>query len=211
MKTPTRRGFTLLEVIIALGILAVSVMILVETQAGALLMSTDADRMITATMLAEEKLLEAQLTLEREGWSTQDIEESGNFDDFGSEDFRGGALNVDMEDQFEGFQWAYTVRKIDLNIPTDLGSMTGDLSEGGYFGDRDVSAAQETQPDLTDLGISPDMITEYLGDYIREVRVIVWWGDNEDEVDQVELVTHVINPTGAIIEGGGNPNGDSDQ
>ena len=208
----SRRGFTLLEVIIALGILAVSVMILVETQAGALFMSNDADRMATATFLADEKMMEAQLTLEREGWTSQDVEEDGDFDDFGDEDFRGDVLNVDLDGQFEDFHWAYTVRKIDLTIPTDLGGMTGDLADNGYFGAGvDTESAQQNQPDLTDLGISPDMITEYLGDYIREIRVLVWWGDNEDGVDQVELVTHVINPTGAIIEGGGDPNGNSDQ
>ena len=60
---------------------------------------------------------------------------------------------------------------------------------------------QENQsPDITDMGVSPDMITEYLSDYIRELRVLVWWGKNEDETDQVELLTHVINPTGIVTE-----------
>lgn len=100
-----RTGFTLLEVVIALGILAVSVMILVETQAGALMMSTDADRMQTATYLAEEKMLEAQLYLEREGWGSQDIEEEGDFEEFGNEEFRGGFLQLDLEsDQYEDFK-----------------------------------------------------------------------------------------------------------
>jgi hypothetical protein len=44
------------------------------------------------------------------------------------------------------------------------------------------------------------MISEYLGAYIREVRVLVWWGENEDSVDQVELLTHIINPSGAVSE-----------
>jgi prepilin-type N-terminal cleavage/methylation domain-containing protein len=195
----SRSGFTLLEVVIALAILAVSVMILVETQAGALLMSTDADRMQTATYLAEEKMMEAQLMLEREGWGSQDIEEEGDFEDFGEEDFRGGSIQLDMEStQYDDFKWAYTIREINLDIPSNLGDMAGDLSEGGYFGERDTEEFQGSQPDLTDLGISPDMISEYLGAYIREVRVIVWWGDNEDELDQVELLTHVINPTGVV-------------
>jgi prepilin-type N-terminal cleavage/methylation domain-containing protein len=197
----SRTGFTLLEVVIALGILAVSVMILVETQAGALMMSTDADRMQTATYLAEEKMLEAQLYLEREGWGSQDIEEEGDFEDFGDEEFRGGSLQLDMEsDQYEDFKWAYTIREINLEIPSNLGDMAGDLSEGGYFGERDTEEFEGGQPDLTDLGISPDMISEYLGAYIREVRVIVWWGENEDSVDQVELLTHIINPSGAVSE-----------
>ena len=33
-------------------------------------------------------------------------------------------------------------------------------------------------------------------------RVRVWWGDNEEENDQVELTTHIINPTGVVTEGG---------
>ena len=195
------QGFTLLEVVIALAILAVSVMILIETQAGALLMSTDADRMSTATMLAQEKMIEAHLVLEREGWGSQDIEEEGDFDDFGEEDFRGDALRIEIDsDQYEDFHWAYTIRKIDLEIPTDLGGMAGDLSDGGYFGEQEQenSSLSNQQMDLSDLGISTEMITEYLGDYIREVRVLVWWGDNEDGVDQVELLTHIINPSGVV-------------
>lgn len=203
---PSSRGFTLLEVVIALSILAVSVMILVETQAGSLLMSTDADRLSTATYLAEEKMMEALLTLEQTGWTSMDVEEEGDFDDFGSEDFRDGSLRLDLEEQYEGFQWAYTVRKIELNLPTDIGGAAGDLAGSGYWGEGNEDAASDTQLDLTDLGISQDQITEYLGDFIREVRVRVWWGENEEGLDQVELTTHVINPTGAIVEGGGDPN-----
>jgi len=202
--SPQRRGFTLLEVVIALAILAVSVMILVETQAGALFMSTDADRISTATYLAEEKMMEALLELEREGWTSMDVEETGDFDDFGSEDFRGDALRLDLDGQHEGFKWAYTVKKIELNIPTDLGGAAGELAGNGYWGDSNQDAGQDAQMDLTDIpGFNPDMITEYLGDYIREVRVLIWWGENEDGVDQVELTTHVINPSGAITERGG--------
>jgi hypothetical protein len=146
-------------------------------------------------------MLEAQLYLEREGWGSQDIEEEGDFEEFGNEEFRGGSLQLDLEsDQYEDFKWAYTIREINLEIPSNLGDMAGDLSEGGYFGERDTEEFEGGQPDLTDLGISPDMISEYLGAYIREVRVIVWWGENEDSVDQVELLTHIINPSGAVSE-----------
>jgi prepilin-type N-terminal cleavage/methylation domain-containing protein len=207
-----RRAFTLLEVVIALSILTVGVMVLVETQAGALLMSTEADRISTATYLAEEKMMEALLTLERDGWTSQEIDEDGDFDDFGDEDFRGGVLpSMDLEDLYEDFRWAYTVQKIELNLPPDLGGAAGDLAGNGYWGEGNEGAASDTQMDLTDLGISQDQITEYLGDYIREVRVLVWWGDNEEGTAQVELTTHIINPTGAIVEGGGDPNAEVEQ
>ena len=206
-----RAGFTLLEVIIALAILVMALTILVESQGSAAYMVRDADKVRLATVLAEEKMVEALLILEFEGWTAQDIEESGDFDNFGSEDFRGTGMSPDFETNLNDFKWAYTVRKIEFTLPTDLGGMTDDLMDGGYFGE---SASEQysqndnpNQMDLGDIGISPDMISEYLADYIREVRVLVWWGDNEDKDDQVELLTHVINPSGVVSEDGQNAAG----
>ena len=58
------------------------------------------------------------------------------------------------------------------------------------------------QMDLSDVGVSGDMISEALSPYIREGRVLVWWGENEDETDQVELVTHIVNPSGQVTPAG---------
>ena len=203
MKTG-RTGFTLLEVIIALGILAGAMVVLVDTQAMAVLSTTEADRLIVATNLAQEKMAEVQLVLEREGFGEQDIEEDGDFDDFGAEDFRGDDLHLNLNPgDVDGYQWAYTVRKIELTFPTDLGGMAGDLAGSGYYGEEkgnemDVGGGM----DLGDLGFSPDMVSDHLAKFIREVRVLVWWGENEDETDQVELTSHIINPTGVVSEGG---------
>ena len=51
------------------------------------------------------------------------------------------------------------------------------------------------------MGVQPDMITDMLRPYIREVRVMVWWGAEAPDPDKpcedcVELVTHVCNPSG---------------
>jgi prepilin-type N-terminal cleavage/methylation domain-containing protein len=203
LPASARRAFTLLEVVIALGILAVGTMVLVDSQATALWMTVDGGRTATASRLAHEKMMEVQLQVEREGFGEADLEEEGSFDDFGDEDFRGESLRLDLGEELSDFHWAWTVRKIDLTLPTDMGGMKDELVGNGYYGDQ-ASEAMEQQEDatagfdLTDLGITPDMITEYLGNYIREVRVVVWWGENEDETDQVELVTHVINPSGVV-------------
>lgn len=199
-----RQGFTLLEVIIALGILAGAMVVLVDNQAMAVLSTQEAGRLTVATGLAQEKMMEVQLLLEREGFGEQDIEEDGDFDDFGEEDFRGDDLhlNQDSED-LKDFKWAYTVRRIELSFPTNLGDMAGDLAGNGYFGDEKGSEMDVGgTPDLGDMGISPTMISDHLAGFIREARVRVWWGDNEDETDQVELTTHIINPTGVVKEGG---------
>ena len=201
----TRRGrqdgFTLLEVIIALGVLAVGLMVLVDSQSTAVLMSLESDEITVATMLAEEKMMEAQLIVETEGFGESDIEEDGDFTEFGNEQFRGESLHLDLGEDLDDYRWAYTIRKIDLTIPTDVGGVADQLAGTGYFPEEKTEQMDTTSGfDLTDIGITPDMLTDYLGNFVREVRVLVWWGENEDGVDQVELTSHVINPTGAITE-----------
>ena len=200
--TRSRRGFNLIEITIALAILVLALSILVENQGFAAYMTRDAERIRIATMLAEEKLIEAQLQLELDGWTTSDVDEDGDFDDFGSEEFRGSGVNLDYDDFLDDYKWAYTVRKIEMNMPADMGSMTDDLMGSGYFGDQSQNEdVQNNQMDLGDIGISSDMITEYLSDYIREVRVMVWWNEDYEETgDYVEILTHVVNPSGVVTD-----------
>jgi prepilin-type N-terminal cleavage/methylation domain-containing protein len=201
-RSYSERGFSLIEITIALSILVLALSILVENQGFAAFMTRDAEKIRIATMLAEEKMIEAQLHLELEGWKTSDIDEDGDFDDLGSEEFRGSGSNLDLDDEFEDYKWAYTIRKIEMNMPADMGGMMDDMMGSGYYGDQSQNeAVQDNQMDLGDIGISSDMITEYLSDYIREVRVMVWWEEDfEESGDYVELLTHVVNPSGVVTD-----------
>ncbi len=197
----SRRAFTLLEVIIALAILAVGLTVLVSSQASAVMMTNETDRIRVATLLAHEKMNEAMLRVEAEGFSAQDIEEEGDFSGFGEEDFRGDQSgDMDVADAYEDFKWAYTIREIELDLP-DLGGAVDTLGGSGYFPN---AAEQNATPSLDESMISsflsPDMIASQLSPYLREVRVLVWWGENEDETDQIELLTHAINPSGQIAD-----------
>ena len=205
----SRRAFTLLEVVIAIGILSVTLLVLVQSQATAVFMTVDGRKVSTATMLADEKMQEVILTLEREGWTSQDIDEDGDFEEYGAEDFRGEDANIETD--LEDFKWAYTVRRIEMNIPTDLSGTADTLADGGGLGEQ---AQQEGLGDMgLDLsmipGFSPDMLMDQLSGFMREVRVRVWWGENEEGEDQVEFVHHVINPTGVVtnVEDGGSSGG----
>jgi general secretion pathway protein I len=208
-----RAGFTLLEVMIALGILVTAMLVLMNAQGSSVLMAVDAQRSTMATMLAEEKMKEIMLNLEHEGWTDQDIDEEGNFEDYGKEDFRGDVVSVDLTEGLEDYRWAYTVRKIELTIPPDMGGMAEQLVGSGYYGSEKTEAMQESdklqdasgQMDISQF-ISPEQMSEYLSGYLREVRIRVWWGENEDEDDQVELVHHVVNPTG-MVKSTGDENG----
>lgn len=91
-----------------------------------------------------------------------------------------------------------------MTLPGDVMGTAGELAQGGYWGEQseeaqEQQASQSAGFDLSDIpGFNPEQITEYLSNYIREVRVVVWWGENEDETDQVEITTHAINPSGIV-------------
>jgi len=212
------RGFTLVEVMVALAILVGALYVLVDSQAQALLSTREAGRMLTATMLAREKMDEVLVQVELDGFGDTDFEEEGDFADFGAaSDLQDLDLDLDFGDEYSDYHWAWTVRQIDLALGGggDLGGMADGLAGEGYWGEQatdeersevlgdKATGTQDQQRDLSDIGVSPDMIGEMLGNYIREVRVVVWWGDEEDGTEQVELVTHVINPFGVVVPGGG--------
>ena len=184
-----RAGFTLLEVVIALAILAIGLTVLVSSQSQAVVMATETDKIRVATLLAQEKMNQALVQVETDGFvEGQDIDEEGDFSDFGAEDFRGTeGLDVELGDEFE--------------LP-DLGGAVDTLGANGFFGQGEdqstdkQNVAPNVSQDMLGSFLSPDMISQQLSPYMREVRVLVWWGDDEDETDRVELLTHVINPTG---------------
>ena len=55
---------------------------------------------------------------------------------------------------------------------------------------------------MSAMGITDDLITETLGQFIREVRVRVYWAVDVETSEKrgkiVEIVTHVISPKGAF-------------
>ena len=204
-----RRAFTLLEVVIALSILAVGMTVLLQTQATAVVMTSEADKVRVGTLLAQDKMAECQLYVEKNGFSSDDINEEGDFADYGAEDFRADAGDIDLAESLAEYRWAYTIRQIELTMPDDLTGTATDLMGQGYWGDDVEEGATaelgEESLDLGDMGLSSDMVTDQLSSYIREVRVFVWWSEEQDEdgnyIDSVELVTHVINPSGFVVSG----------
>lgn len=200
--TNPRAGFTLLEVVIALAILAVALVVLIDTEAAAVLSTQDGDRLLTASRLAEQKMSDVMLQLEEKGFTSADQEEAGDFEGWGEE----GEFGDDLEfgDTFADYQWAWVIRKVDLQVG-DLAGAADQLTQlgGGLSSEQQESAGAEGR-DLGDVGLQPDMISELLAPYIREVRVVVWWGEEPDLgepcQDCVELVTHAINPSGDIAD-----------
>ncbi|MFT4625043.1 MAG: prepilin-type N-terminal cleavage/methylation domain-containing protein [Myxococcota bacterium] len=206
----SRRAFSLLEVMVALGILVVSLTILIETQSNAVQMTAESEQIIVATDLAVAKFNEANLRVESDGFQIGDIEERGDFSDFGDE-----ATNLEFGQSLEKFKWEYSISEIDLDLAGDIATMASEMDTTGMFGAAgDAGGGDPAGGAMGNLGalMSGDAITQMLGPYIREVRVRVWWGDDSDDAedrgDEVFITGHVVNPTGVLsLEQGAPPLG----
>lgn len=185
-----------MEVMLAVVILVFALAVLVEAQGTAAQETLLADKLITATQLAQEKLTEVRMMVENEGFPPDDVTEKGDFDDFGTE-----VLNVEFEG-LDDYHWEYLVSKVDLQAAGDLTSTANNMMQG--FGDASAGPATQQLPDLSQFGVSSDSIAEMLDPFIREARVRVWWGTNDpDEADErgdlVVLTTHIIQPNANVL------------
>jgi general secretion pathway protein I len=204
----SRRGFSLLEVMVALAILVVALGILVETESTAAMMTLEAERVLTATDLANAKMSEAMLYMEEEGFQNSQVYESGDFDEWGDDAIQGSDFARELED----YHWEYWISEIDLQLAGDLAGMASELQTSGAFGGSTAPANGDIAGDagaqgggmdaLGALGMNSEMITQMLTPFIREVRVRVWWGKDSEKAEEdgtdVVVVSHTVNPTGVV-------------
>jgi len=188
----TAKGFTLLEVLVALAILAISVMVLIDAQTAAVKMREQGDEMIVGTLLARDVMTLVELRMEKEGFGELTISEEG---DFREEEYL---------DAFEDFHWEYEVSRVELDIGRILqmvNQLMGMAEDEGAVEDESMLTGGFS---LDSLGLDPTMFTDELSKYIRAVRVRVYWcedGARDEGIcgpDEVVLVTHIVNPTGRV-------------
>lgn len=205
-----RRGFSLLEVMVALAILTVSLVILVETQSSAVVLTREAERVVTATDLAKMKLSEVIFRIEEEGFQQADVYEHGEFDDLGEE-----LLDAEFGSELEDYHWEYSIAEVDISGIGDAATAMNDLEGeesggggllgmlgGGESAPSDNTAESPMSQMMGAMGFGPEQISDMLGPFMREVRVRVWWGESSKEAEkegfEVVVVSHVINQAGAI-------------
>jgi hypothetical protein len=127
------------------------------------------------------------------------VYEFGEFDELGDD-----LLDMEFGKDLEEYHWEYLISEVDIEMLGDLASAAQGLPGAGGEGDAEMGGPGAGSPleALGALGIGPDMIAEFLGPYVREVRVRVWWGEDseksEEDGQEVVLTTHVINPGGAV-------------
>ena len=83
-----RRGFTLLEVIIALAILGTSLMAIFEVSSQAIYAHVYAKKLTVATLLARSKMIDLEQEMYDKGFQLDDDEQAGDFSEEGWSSFK---------------------------------------------------------------------------------------------------------------------------
>lgn len=170
-----RSGFTLLEVLIALAILASALTILMGTMANAGQQAVFANELTTASMLARSKMVDLEYQLMEEGFTEGEQQFSGDFRDEGREDIK----------------WEATVRPVEIpegakeQFLAQINSqLFGEQSQGALQGNAAFSAML---PML--IGQIPEMVNN-IGRKVRRIDLHIefTFGGNTFPLDVVEYV-----------------------
>jgi general secretion pathway protein I len=118
------RGFTLLEVMISLAILAVSLVAISDLNGGAVAMHAYGRRATEATLLLRGKMLDIEDDLQKKGFSDFTDEQHGTFEDEGG----------------PGYTWSAEILKPDVQLdPAQLLNLLG--AGGGNAGPQGSSSS----------------------------------------------------------------------
>jgi len=203
-------GFTLLEVVIALAVLALSLMAIFDLNAGAVSMHAYTKKVTVASLLARSKMTDIEQELHDKGFPADDEERSGDFSDEGWSSFKWRAKLI--APKTTGVSTDQLLGAI-FNLPTGgeggdamagIASMFG--SPGGGQGGGPAAAAGPMA------GLAQAQMTQFLDQIsktVREVHLTVTWKDGK-QVESVDLVTHIVSlGPGSDRNGRAGPGGQS--
>jgi len=190
---------TLLECMIALVLVATTLMIVVESQYMAVDAMARGEKRDVATTLSRGLMTELEFIMQKEGFGEQELRERGDF----SDQAYGGL--------YDDYRWEYEVEMVELELPS-LGDLMGLATEG--MGDAAETAGIDTGGQgasndlaaLSGLGIDLSFLTDQMGTFLREARVRVCYEEGrarsgEIVEDCIELISHLVNPTGQVTAG----------
>lgn len=164
------RGFTLLEIMVAIGIMGLSLVTLIRAQARSIVMSQEAQQIIIASQLARVKLGDCTEDVEKLGFSHGNYAKQGDLSDFGRPEFI-----------WECYSYPYNVPMPSPDVvKKGVGSMKnrpGSLSQV-------EDAASMMAPFL-------GLMSKTLGDSIREVALVIRWKNGSYD-ESMRVVTHII-------------------
>jgi len=179
------RGFTLLEVMVALAILATTLVVLLQIITNNVRATNHAKMTTAATLLARSKMTDIEDSILENGFSTDTETDKGTFRD----------------QNFPSFRWESSIERIEL--PTDMKQLAQDQSS-------DSSKSKDPMQALTGMmgGLMSgfmDPIRVGLEESVRRVTVKVYWDEVGRRDLNFELVQFLTDPAklDAALTGGG--------
>lgn len=169
-RVAKQRGFSLLEVIIALSILCVSLVVLLQAQSAALDGAGRSRDMTVAALLLRSKMVDIEKKLFHDGFTLNTEEDEGDFRDEAHPDIK----------------WRSRISEVKLDI-SSLTSICGVLPQipgaTNKEPDKDDSKDQKVdcEQQLSNLGAMLEPFTEELGRSMRAVELRVSWPEGRYE------------------------------
>lgn len=197
-----RRGFTLLEVVIALAILATVLVAVFDVTSASMASHVYAKKLTVATMLARSKMVDLEQDLYDKGFPSDDDEDAGDFSEEGWPNIKWRAKIIAPKTQGLSPEQLFSAV---FNLP--LAGEEGD-AEGGEGGMAAMMAMFAGGGGKAPPGGAPgggllaaagggmmqqqfQMMTDQLTKAVREVRLTVTWKDGK-QTESIDLVTHVV-------------------
>lgn len=178
-------GFTLLEVLVALAILATSLTVIMGTIATSSQQAIYANKMTRIAELAKTKMIDLEYKLMEEGFEKQGQEFEGDFRDE-------GFSNVSWEAVSQPLEIPEDVQK-ELKAKVNAQLFGGKKSQGALTGNAAFSAML---PQL--IGIVPKMINR-IGKKVRRLNLIVYY-DFAGQRESVQVTQYVVSTSSSSFE-----------
>ena len=176
LSSSSTRGFTLLEVMVSLGILGVALLAIGDLNGGAVRMHSYAKSLTLATQLARGKLLDVQQQLRKDGLSDFSKEYHGDFDEEGHAEIKWKALVIKPE--------------IDVDPQQLLDLASAGLGVGGEGAQASPLAAGGALSGV--LSTQLKAMTEAVKQSVREVKLTVTWKGFRGAEETFDLVEHIV-------------------
>lgn len=177
------RGFSLLEVMIAMTILSASLTWIVVGMARNITAENHAKLITTATFLARSKMNDLEDDLYEKGFGEFEKELTGTFEDKG----------------FARFSWKVVVDKVELPSTDQVQSMLGKAGDAKAMADgKDPSATGSTSQSPMGSSVAAmsgqfGMVKDVLESGIRRLNVTILWSEGSRPYD-VSVVAFYTDP-----------------
>lgn len=184
MSRTNARGFSLLEVMVALGILALALTAIIQINGTSIASHGWSKRVTVGTMLARSKMVDLESQFNEEGFTSEfDQKIEGDFSEEGWPEYR----------------WRAEIKKPDLDAANASGMAT-QLIEGMLGSAEDNGQSSGAPTPTTDAGASQmaplieaqmTQLTTTIEKSVREVRLQVIWPEGNDE-ETIDVATHFV-------------------